>query len=129
MGPKLGLKLVQARDLSTHEQHQMEVSKSSLGMRPVEVRMMSWTLPMRQMYHKGVCPCLTSLPQMMRIPVKCKVCELAHKSDMDFTAWKDKLMCEGVAGIQERDSMVNDYADAGKRRPKNPDTLGAPFPT
>ena len=31
-------------------------------------------------------------------------------------------------GIQERDSTVNDYADGGKRRPKNPDTLGPPIP-
>ena len=57
---------------------------------------------------------------------KCKVHEIAHKSDIDFTAWKDKLISEGVKGIQERDSMVNDYTDGGKRRPKNPDPLGPP---
>ena len=56
MGPKLDPEPAQARDLSTREQHQMEVLKSSLEMRPVEARMMSWTLPMRQTYHKGVCP-------------------------------------------------------------------------
>ena len=60
---------------------------------------------------------------------KCKACELAHKSDIDFAAWKDILICEGVAGIQEQDSTVNDYADGGKRRPKNPDSVGPPFPT
>ena len=66
-GPQLGPKPAQVRDWSTHEQRQLEVLKSSLEMRPVEVRMMSWTLPMRQMCHKAVCPCLTSLPQTMRI--------------------------------------------------------------
>ena len=35
MGPKLDPKPAQARDLSTHEQRQMEVLKSSLEMRPV----------------------------------------------------------------------------------------------
>ena len=57
---------------------------------------------------------------------KCKARELARKSDTDFAAWKDKLIHEGVMGIQEWDSMVNDYADGGKRRPKNPDPLGPP---
>ena len=52
--------------------------------------------------------------------------ELARKSDTDFVAWKDKLIRDGVTGIQERDRSVNDYADAGKRRPKNPDTIGPP---
>ena len=42
-------------------------------------------------------------------------------------AWKDKLICDGVMDIQEWDSMVNDYADAGNRRPKNPDTIGSPI--
>ena len=32
---------------------------------------------------------------------KRKVCELARKSDTDFTVSRDKLICEGVAGIQE----------------------------
>ena len=58
---------------------------------------------------------------------KRKARELAHKSDTDFTAWKDKLIGEGVKGIQEQDSMVNDYTDGGKRKPKNPDPLGPPF--
>ena len=58
---------------------------------------------------------------------KSKVCELARKSDTDFVAWKDKLIHEGVTGIQERYSTVNDYANGGKRRPKNPDTLGPPI--
>ena len=58
---------------------------------------------------------------------KCKARELARKSDTDFAAWKDKLISEGVKGIQEWDSMVNDYTDGGKRRPKNPDPLGPPI--
>ena len=57
---------------------------------------------------------------------KHKACELAHKSDTDFAAWKDKLIWEGMMGIQEWASMVNDYADGGKRKPKNPDDLGPP---
>ena len=57
---------------------------------------------------------------------KCKACELARKSDTDFAAWKEKLISEGVKGIQEWDSMVNDYTDGGKRKPKNPDPLGPP---
>ena len=57
---------------------------------------------------------------------KCKACKVACKSDIDFTVWKDKLIHEGVMGIPEWDSMVNDYADAWKKRPKNPDTLGPP---
>ena len=58
---------------------------------------------------------------------KSKACDLAHKSDTDFAAWKDKLISEGVKGIHERDNTVNDYTDGGKRRrPKNPDPLGPP---
>ena len=57
---------------------------------------------------------------------KCKVCELARKSDTDFTAWKDKLISDGVTGLQEWHNMVNDYADSGKRKPKNPDSFGPP---
>ena len=57
---------------------------------------------------------------------KCKVYELARKSDTDFTAWKDKLISDGVTGLQEPDNVVNDYADDGKRRPKNPDSFGPP---
>ena len=57
---------------------------------------------------------------------KHKARELARKSDTDFAAWKDKLISEGVKGIQEQDSMVNDYTDSGKRKPKNPDPLGPP---
>ena len=48
---------------------------------------------------------------------KCKVCELACRSDTDFAAWKEKQISEDVKGIEERDNMVNDYMD-GKRKPK-----------
>ena len=58
---------------------------------------------------------------------KHKACKHARKSDTDFTAWRDKLIYEGAAGIQKQNSMVNDYADTGKRRPKNPDTIGPPL--
>ena len=57
---------------------------------------------------------------------KQKAHELARKNDTDFLAWKDQLISEGVKGIQEWDSMVNDYTDR-KRRPKNPDPLGPPI--
>ena len=56
---------------------------------------------------------------------KLKARELAHRSDTDFAAWKEKEISKGMKGIEERDKMVNDYMD-GKRRPKNPDTLGPP---
>ena len=58
---------------------------------------------------------------------KCKARELAHKSDTDFAAWKDKLISNGMRGLQEWDKVVNDYADNGKRKPKNPDLFG-PLP-
>ena len=57
---------------------------------------------------------------------KCKVRELARKSDTDFAAWKDKLISDGTTGLQERDNVVNDYADGGKRKPKNPNTFSPP---
>ena len=56
---------------------------------------------------------------------KHKVHELARKSDTAFAAWKEKQISEGIKGIEEQDQMVNDYTD-GKRKPKNPDTLGPP---
>ena len=97
--------------------------------------MMYWTLPMRQMCHKAVCPCLLiylfinsqqykyiirSVYEMvykieyfkviLSLDIsttdgedtrKCKARELAHKGDIEFTAWKDKCISEGVKGIQE----------------------------
>ena len=58
---------------------------SSMEMRPVEVRMMSWTLPMRQMYHKAVCPCLTSLHyRWWGYSANAKQRELARKSDTEL---------------------------------------------
>ena len=59
---------------------------------------------------------------------KCKARELAHRSDTTFAVWKEKQISEGVKGIEEWDQMVNNYVD-GKRKPKNPDPLGPPFPT
>ena len=56
---------------------------------------------------------------------KRKAHEVARKNDTDFAAWKDKLISDGTMGLQERDNVVNDYAD-GKRKPKNPDSLGPP---
>ena len=32
---------------------------------------------------------------------KHKVCEVAHKNDTDFAAWKDKLISDGMMGLQE----------------------------
>ena len=60
---------------------------------------------------------------------KCKAHELARRSNTNFATWKEKLISEGVKGIEEWDNMVNDYM-YGKRKPKNPDSLGPlPFPT
>ena len=57
---------------------------------------------------------------------KCKAHEVARKNDTDFAAWKDKvIMWQDDMGLQERDNVVNDYAD-GKRKPKNPDFFGPP---
>ena len=53
---------------------------------------------------------------MMRIVANIKRASLLCKSDTDFTVWKDKLIREGVMGIQERDSMVNDYADSWEEK-------------
>ena len=57
---------------------------------------------------------------------KCKAHELAHKSDTDSAAWKDKLIINGMMDLQEWDNVVNNYADSRKRRPKNPDYFGTP---
>ena len=57
---------------------------------------------------------------------KRKARELARKSDTDFAAWKDKLISDRMTGLQEQDNVVNDYADGGKRKPKNPDFFGPP---
>ena len=59
---------------------------------------------------------------------KRKAREYARRSDTAYAAWKEKQTSDGVKGIEERDQMVNDYMDR-KRRPKNPDPLGPPFPT
>ena len=32
---------------------------------------------------------------------KCKACEVARKNDTDFAAWKDKLISDGMTGLQE----------------------------
>ena len=36
---------------------------------------------------------------------KCKAHELTHKSDIDFAAWRDKAIHEGVVDIQEQDKQ------------------------
>ena len=59
---------------------------------------------------------------------KHKAREYACRSDTAYAVWKEKQTSDGVKGIEERDQMVNDYTDR-KRRPKNPDPLGPPFPT
>ena len=57
---------------------------------------------------------------------KRKARELVHKNDNDFAPRRDKLIHNWVMGIQEQNKTVNDYADPGKKRPKNPDTTGPP---
>ena len=85
--------------------------------------MMPCTLPIKQMCLKAVCPFLISL-SLMRNTHKCKACKLARKSDTNFAVWKDKLISNGMTGLQEWDNVVNDYADSGKRKPKNPNFFG-----
>ena len=75
--------------------------------------------------------CLTGSMSLLDISVsddedthKCKARELVCKSNTDFMAWKDKLISDGTMGLQEWDTVVNDYADGGKRKPKNPDFFG-----
>ena len=58
---------------------------------------------------------------------KCKACKLTCKNDTNFAAWRDKLIRNRVAGIQEWDKTVHDYADPGKKKPKNPDMIGPPI--
>ena len=58
---------------------------------------------------------------------KCKVHKLTRKNNTDFAAWRDKLICDGVVGIQECDKAVHDYANPGKKKPKNPDKIGPPI--
>ena len=86
MGPQQDPKPAQMRDLSTHEQHQVEVSKSSLQMRPVRARRMPWTLPRRQTLSQRS----MSLPDISAADdedtCKRKARELAHKSNTDFVS-------------------------------------------
>ena len=49
---------------------------------------------------------------------KCKARELTHKNDTNFAAWRDKLIRNGVVGIQEWDKIVHNYANPGKKKPK-----------
>ena len=63
---------------------------------------------------------------MMRILANVKHAILPAKVIPTSQHGKEKHISEGVKGIQEWDSMVNDYADGGKRRPKHPDPLGPP---
>ena len=60
----------------------------------------------------------------MRILANAKRASCARKSDTNYVAWKDKLISDGTTGLQEWDNVVNDYADSGKRKPKNPDPFG-----
>ena len=120
------------RDLSTRKQCQMEALKSSLEMRPVVERMMSWTLLMRQTYHKGVCLCLTSLPDISadddEDSRKCKVhANMLAKVTLTSQHGETNSSMRGQWVYKSGTACVNDYADAEKRRPKNPDTIGAPI--
>ena len=86
--------------------------------------MMPCTLPMRQMCLKAVCPFLISLSLMMRILANAKCVSLLVKVTPTSRCGKDKLISNGMTGLQERDNVVNDYADGGKRKPKNPNFFG-----
>ena len=66
VGPQLGPKPVQARDQFTRLQRRPEVSRSSLGMKPVGASMMSHTLLTKRMCPKAVYLCSTSPLPMTR---------------------------------------------------------------
>ena len=125
VGPQHSPKPVDARDLSTREQHQIEVSEvlsadeASRGEEDVLDSANEADVSQGSMS-------LLDISTDDEDTHKRKAWELACKNDTDFTAWRDKLICNGVAGIEEWDKTVNDYADPGKRRPKNPDTIGPP---
>ena len=87
--------------------------------------MMPCTLLTREMCLKAVCPFLISLSPTMRILANTKRVSLLIK-DTDFVVWKDKLISDGMTGLQERDNVVNDYADGGKRKPQKSQLLWPP---
>ena len=105
-GPQHSPKPVDMRNLSTLEQHQMEVSKSSLQMRPVEVRMDVLDSANEADVSQGSMSLLDISTADDEDTHKCKARKLARKNDTDFAAWRDKLICDGVAGIQEWDKTV-----------------------
>ena len=121
VGPQLGLKPVQARDQFTWLPHQPEVLRFCLGMKPVGAS---------TMFHTDEADVSQVSIPLLDISAtddeetrKHKVWDLACRSDTDFAAWKEKQISEGIKGTEERDNMMNDYMD-GKRKPKNPDSLG-----
>ena len=124
-GPQLDLRPAQARDQSAHNWRLSAALKSFLE-RPVEDEDDDDAL-----YSANEGDVSQGSMSLLDISVsddedtrKRKACELACKSDTNFTAWKDKLISDGTTGLQEQDNVVNDYADGGKRKPKNPDFFG-----
>ena len=128
-GPQLDLRPAQARDRPAHDQHQLAASKSFLERRPVEVMMMMMmpcTLPMREMCLKAVCPFLISLSPTMRILANAKHMSLLIKVTPTSRHGKTNSSVMERWVCKEWDNVVNDYADGGKRKPKNPDFFGPP---
>ena len=104
------------RDWSTHEQHQLESVEVLSGDEASEGEDDVLDLANEADVSQGSMSLLDISANDDEDTRKCKACELACKYDTNFLAWKDQLISEGVKGIQEWDSMVNDYTD-GKRRP------------
>ena len=63
---------------------------------------------------------------MKRILANAKHEHARMQNYTNFAAWRDKLIRDGVAGIQEQDKTVHDYAIHAKKKPKNPDKIGPP---
>ena len=128
VGPQPDRKPVQVRNQSIWLPHRSEVLRSFLGMKPVGASMMFHTPPNEADVSQVSIPLLNISATDDEETCKRKAREHACRSDTDFTVWKEKEVNKGMKGIEEQDKMVNDYTD-GKRKPKNPDTLGPPFPT
>ena len=96
-------------------------------MKPVGARTMSWTLPMRQMSPKAVCPCLTSPPQMMRIPANTKHVWLPAK--VTPTSWRGRKnsSVKGWRAYKSRTAWWTTILTVGRRSPKILTPLAPPI--
>ena len=106
VGPARGtqpdLRPVQVRDWPAHDQHWLAASKSFLE-GPVEAMMMIISLysPDEGDVSQGTVSLLDISVSDNEDTRKHKAHEVARKNDTNFTAWKDKLISDGMTGLQE----------------------------